>query len=83
MRDVRGIGLMIGIEFDSHEAANAVQQAAFERGLLVLECGEATLRLSPPLIVDEAAVDTATRASSDEATRRGPHRRQGMHETGG
>ena len=59
VRDVRGIGLMIGIEFDSHEAANAVQQAAFERGLLVLECGEATLRLSPPLIVDEAEVDIA------------------------
>ncbi len=25
----------------------------------MLECGEATLRLSPPLIVDEAAVDVA------------------------
>ena len=52
-------GLMMGVEFASHEAANAVEQAAFERGLLVLECGEATIRLCPPLIVDEAAVDTA------------------------
>ncbi len=59
VRDVRGAGLMIGVEFDSHEGAAAVQRAAFERGLLTLECGEASLRFSPPLIVDEATVETA------------------------
>ncbi|HEX2140890.1 MAG TPA: aminotransferase class III-fold pyridoxal phosphate-dependent enzyme, partial [Candidatus Limnocylindria bacterium] len=59
VRDVRGLGLMVGVELASHEAANAVQQEAFERGLLVLECGEATLRLCPPLIVDEELVRTA------------------------
>jgi 4-aminobutyrate aminotransferase len=61
VRDVRGMGLMTGVEFTSHEQANAVEQAAFLSGLLVLECGEATLRLCPPLIVDEAAVDRAVR----------------------
>ena len=50
---------MIGVEFANHAAANAVQQAAFERGLLTLECGQASLRFSPPLIVDPAAVDMA------------------------
>ena len=50
---------MIGVEFDTHEAAEAVQEAAFQRGLLTLECGESSLRFSPPLIVDAAAVDTA------------------------
>ena len=59
VRDIRGIGLMLGVEFASHEAAEAVQEAAFRRGLLTLECGEASLRFSPPLIVDSAAVDTA------------------------
>ncbi|HEX5039485.1 MAG TPA: acetyl ornithine aminotransferase family protein [Candidatus Limnocylindria bacterium] len=59
VRDIRGMGLMLGVEFASHEAAEAVQEAAFKRGLLTLECGEASLRLSPPLIVDAAAVDTA------------------------
>jgi 4-aminobutyrate aminotransferase len=59
VRDIRGQGLMIGVEFGSHDAANAVQQAAFEHGLLTLECGQASLRFSPPLIVDDAAVDTA------------------------
>ena len=61
VRDIRGEGLMLGVEFGSHDAANAVQQAAFERGLLTLECGQASLRFSPPLIVDAAAVDTAAR----------------------
>ena len=59
VRDIRGIGLMLGVEFASHEAAEAVQEAAFRLGLLTLECGEASLRFSPPLIVNAAAVDTA------------------------
>jgi len=61
VRDIRGMGLMIGVEFDSHETAEAVQLASFERGLLVLECGESSLRFSPPLIVDAESVDTAIR----------------------
>jgi 4-aminobutyrate aminotransferase len=59
VRDVRGLGLMLAVEFESHDAANAVQAAAFERGLLVLECGEAALRLSPPLVVDAEAIEIA------------------------
>jgi 4-aminobutyrate aminotransferase len=82
VRDVRGAGLMLAVEFGSHEEANAVQQAAFERGLLVLECGEASLRFSPPLIVDEAAVDTAVRLFG-EALDAASRPRRGMAETGG
>ncbi len=61
VRDIRGAGLMLGVEFDSHDSAEAVQLACFERGLLVLECGESSLRFSPPLIVDADDVDTAVR----------------------
>ena len=61
VRDIRGAGLMLGVEFDSHAAAEAVQEAAFQRGLLTLECGESSLRFSPPLIVDAASVDIAVR----------------------
>jgi 4-aminobutyrate aminotransferase len=57
--DVRGRGLMIGIEFPSHDFAHAVEQAAFARGLLVLTCGEASLRLAPPLTVTERQADVA------------------------
>ena len=55
--DVRGVGLMIGIELRTPELAERVQQRAFERGLLVLECGESTIRMSPPLVFtpDQAA----------------------------
>ncbi len=59
VRDIRGVGLMIGVEFDSHDTASTVQEQCFQHGLLVLECGESTLRFSPPLIVDAAGVDKA------------------------
>jgi 4-aminobutyrate aminotransferase len=82
VRDIRGVGLMLGVEFASHEAANSVQQESFERGLLVLECGEATIRLCPPLIVDEAAVATAIRIFG-EAIAAAARPTEGMDETGG
>jgi len=82
VRDIRGEGLMLGIEFASHAAANAVELACFERGLLVLECGEATIRLCPPLIVDEEAVDTAVRLFA-EAIDAAATPVKGINETGG
>ncbi|MGH2464481.1 MAG: aminotransferase class III-fold pyridoxal phosphate-dependent enzyme, partial [Candidatus Limnocylindrales bacterium] len=59
VRDVRGKGLMIGIEFDTPEHAEEVQWAAFERGLLVLECGRSSVRMSPALTVSDAEMATA------------------------
>ena len=59
--DVRGRGLMIGIEFDTAEHAEEVQWAAFQRGLLVLECGKTSVRMSPALTVSEAEMATALR----------------------
>lgn len=61
VRDVRGLGLMVGVEFATHDEANAVERAAFDRGLLLLGCGESTLRFCPPLVIDEAMVDVAVR----------------------
>jgi 4-aminobutyrate aminotransferase len=54
IRDVRGIGLMIGVEFDTHQRADAVQWASFQRGLLTLGAGHAVVRISPPLVITEA-----------------------------
>ena len=58
IRDVRGIGLMIGVEFDTHEHAAAAEWASFQRGVLVLEAGETVVRIAPPLVItaDEVAV---------------------------
>ena len=49
IRDVRGKGLMLGVEFDTPEHAEEVQWACFQRGLLVLECGVSSVRMSPAL----------------------------------
>ena len=65
--DVRGKGLMIGLEFVRDRATrepaptlvSAVVQSAFRKGLLLLGAGRSTLRLAPPLIVDDYDVDTA------------------------
>jgi 4-aminobutyrate aminotransferase len=51
--DVRGLGLMIGVELATPELAGAVANLCFERGLLVLECGRKAIRFSPPLIITE------------------------------
>jgi 4-aminobutyrate aminotransferase len=52
--DVRGVGLMIGVELATPELSDAVANLCFRRGLLVLECGRKAIRLSPPLIITEA-----------------------------
>ncbi len=59
IREVRGLGLMIGIEFADHETAESVEKAAFRRGLLMLGCGDAAIRMSPPLVFREDQADTA------------------------
>jgi len=65
VRDVRGKGLMIGVQFDSGATANAVQMQAFERGLLVLESGDDCVRMSPPLVVTADEMATAIRIFSE------------------
>jgi 4-aminobutyrate aminotransferase len=58
VRDVRGKGLMLAVEFDTADDAEAVQWAAFQRGLLILECGKSSIRMSPPLTVTSAELAT-------------------------
>jgi 4-aminobutyrate aminotransferase len=59
--EVRGIGLMIGVEFDSRERAHAVAEACYGRGLIVLECGKKAVRLAPPLVMTAAQADLAAK----------------------
>jgi 4-aminobutyrate aminotransferase len=61
VRDVRGMGLMLGIEFDTAEHAEEVQWQAFQKGLLILECGKSSVRMSPALTVTEAEMTTGLR----------------------
>ncbi|WP_247728898.1 aspartate aminotransferase family protein [Halovivax limisalsi] len=55
--NVRGPGLMVGVEFDEKGRREAVVEAAMERGLLTLGCGYKTLRLLPPLDVTEREIE--------------------------
>lgn len=70
VRGVRGVGLMIGVELASHDAAAIALNRCFAAGMLVLTCGPSSevLRLVPPLtITDEdlaLALDILTRALS-------------------
>jgi 4-aminobutyrate aminotransferase len=65
--DVRGRGLMLGVEIVEDQASkarasqkrDAILKLAFERGLLCLGAGPNTIRLSPPLIVSKEHADMA------------------------
>lgn len=63
--DVRGRGLMIGLDFVKDRAtreparklAHDVMEQAYQHGLLLLTCGASTIRFCPPLVLTEAQVD--------------------------
>jgi 4-aminobutyrate aminotransferase len=65
--DVRGRGLMIGVEIvkdkQTKEYGNVerdrIAEAAFERGILFLGCGPSTIRICPPLVVTKEQADVA------------------------
>jgi 4-aminobutyrate aminotransferase len=63
--DVRGIGLMIGVEFvkdrrskvPAEELRDRIVDLAFERGLLLLGCGSSVIRVAPPLCITKSEID--------------------------
>jgi 4-aminobutyrate aminotransferase len=74
--DIRGRGLMIGIEFvrdqktkeKAPDLRNQVVQQAFHKGLLVLGSGDTTLRLCPPLLIDDEQAGFAIRTLDEVIT---------------
>ena len=67
--EVRGRGLLLGVEID--RSASTVVEACRERGLLVLSAGDSVVRLAPPLVVteDDVARALTTLAIALELTR--------------
>ena len=65
--EVRGKGLMIGVELVKDRASkepakklcDALITRAYHNGLILLQCGQSTVRFMPPLVIDEADVDEA------------------------
>lgn len=71
--EVRGLGLMIGVEIVRDQATrerapqlrDRLVRMAFERGLLVLGAGTSTMRLSPPLVLTREQADFAVETLED------------------
>jgi 4-aminobutyrate aminotransferase len=59
VRDIRGIGLMVGVELADKAVADAVCAACLDAGVIVLSCGpdENVLRLVPPLTISDEDMD--------------------------
>ena len=63
--DVRGRGLMVGMELvkdrttkePNPEASRRVVDTAFQHGLLLLGCGKSVVRVAPPLVIDDVDID--------------------------
>jgi 4-aminobutyrate aminotransferase len=76
MGDVRGKGLMIGVEFvkdratkePAKELTDRIVELAFERGLLMLSCAKSVVRVAPPLSISKAEIDEGLQIFAEAIT---------------
>jgi 4-aminobutyrate aminotransferase len=74
--DVRGLGLMIGVEFvkdrkskvPADELRDKIVDFAFERGLLLLGCGSSVIRVAPPLCITKSEIDDGLKVLEESIT---------------
>ena len=59
--EVRGLGLMLGMELDSADAAKQVVSQLMQRGILINRTHETVLRFLPPYIIEKKHVDLVIR----------------------
>jgi 4-aminobutyrate aminotransferase len=86
--DVRGKGLMIGIELvkpsdrsPAPDAAEQLVQTCFQKGLLLLRCGASSVRLCPPLVITQEQAEIALSIIDEtltEMTKGAVHRTSGV-----
>ena len=84
--DVRGVGLMVGLELDSADLAKAVQKAMLDEKIIINRTHEKVLRFLPPYVVTKKQVETVVQAldqilsscasSADAAPAKGPSPRK-------
>jgi acetylornithine aminotransferase/acetylornithine/N-succinyldiaminopimelate aminotransferase len=60
--DVRGLGLMLGVELDSADLAKAVVRALLNEGIIINRTHETVLRFLPPYIVQKKEIDRVVKA---------------------
>ncbi|HZD93036.1 MAG TPA: aminotransferase class III-fold pyridoxal phosphate-dependent enzyme, partial [Candidatus Sulfotelmatobacter sp.] len=61
IREIRGMGLMIGVELESADLAKEVFQQMLQRGTIVNRTDETVIRLLPPFIIKKQHIDAAIR----------------------
>jgi len=74
--EVRGKGLMIGVEFikdqegkePAHDLTERIVELGYERGLLMLSCGKSVIRIAPPLSISKSEMDEGLRIFEDALT---------------
>ena len=74
--DVRGKGLMIGVEFvkdretkePASELTERIVNLGYERGLLMLSCGKSVIRIAPPLSMSKSEMDEGLRIFEEALT---------------
>jgi 4-aminobutyrate aminotransferase len=59
--DVRGLGLMLGVEFKDSAVVKQVMSSCLKAGLILISCGtrDQVIRMIPPLIVSKNQIDAA------------------------
>jgi L-lysine 6-transaminase len=69
MTAVRGRGLMIAFDLPNTALRDAFWKGSYELGLLVVRCGERSIRLRPVLDIEEAVIDEALAIMDQECRR--------------
>ena len=64
VQDVRGMGLMIGIQVGADKVMDYLKQLQ-NKGVLALKAGTDTIRLLPPLIITKEEIDQAVKAMNE------------------
>ena len=61
IKEIRGKGLMLGVQLTPEAELTKLITAARERGLLIISCGTDTLRIVPPLIIEDGEIERGMR----------------------
>lgn len=81
IREVRGMGLMLGLELDSAETAKAVVSILLRNKILINRTHETVLRFLPPYIIREKHVDEVIRALESALTSAASKQRRSARDT--
>jgi len=66
---VRGRGLMLAFSLPNREVRDKFWTGAYELGLLVVRCGERSIRLRPVLDVNEVVIEKSIKVMHDQCLR--------------